>query len=72
MSTNGHANGVANGAAKPRTDLVSIADRLEEGRALAQDVWSIFKCVPAHTYYNSSADVDMMAALPIYPRIASI
>ena len=33
-----------NGAA--RANLVGIADRLEEGRALAQDVWSVFKYVP--------------------------
>ena len=42
---NGQSNGVdakQNGA---RTNLVGIADRLEEGRALAQDVWSVFKCV---------------------------
>ncbi|KAI0347378.1 PLP-dependent transferase [Trametopsis cervina] len=42
MATNG-ING-ANGTAKnaTRTNLVSQAQRLEDGRALAQDVWSIY------------------------------
>lgn len=47
---NGTTNGTTNGAAtstKPRTNLVSVAQRLDEGRALAQDVWSIFKYVSA-------------------------
>lgn len=41
---NGHAHGAdakqQNGA---RANLVPMAARLEEGRALAEDVWSIFK-----------------------------
>ncbi|KAI0091938.1 pyridoxal phosphate-dependent transferase [Irpex rosettiformis] len=37
MATNG-----ANDAPKTRTNLISRAQRLEDGRALAQDVWSIF------------------------------
>lgn len=41
--------GALNGQTKQdtaRTSLVAVADRLEEGRALAQDVWSVFKYVP--------------------------
>ncbi|KIP12662.1 hypothetical protein PHLGIDRAFT_113268 [Phlebiopsis gigantea 11061_1 CR5-6] len=37
--------GALNGQTKQdtaRTNLVGVADRLEEGRALAQDVWSVF------------------------------
>lgn len=40
--------GALNGQTKQdtaRTNLVGVADRLEEGRALAQDVWSVFKYV---------------------------
>ena len=37
-------NGV-NGTQKDRTNLIPFSSRLKEGRALAQDVWSIFKCV---------------------------
>ena len=43
MATNGHVNGVKQNGT--RTNLVSFATRLKDGRALAQDVWSIFKCV---------------------------
>ena len=42
MATNGYVNGVKQTGA--RTNLVSFATRLKDGRALAQDVWSIFKC----------------------------
>lgn len=41
MATNG-----VNGAAQNRVDMITRAKRLEDGRALAQDVWSIFKYVP--------------------------
>jgi kynurenine aminotransferase len=30
-----------------RSNLIPFSSRLREGRALAQDVWSIFKCAPA-------------------------
>lgn len=37
------ANGQTNGRPKDRSQLVPFSSRLKEGRALAQDVWSIFK-----------------------------
>ncbi|THH02431.1 hypothetical protein EW026_g464 [Hermanssonia centrifuga] len=42
MAVNGQANGAAHKAGGVRTNLVPFANRLKEGRALAQDVWSIF------------------------------
>lgn len=45
MATNGHTNGAEKSSI--RSNLLPVADRLEEGRALAQDVWSIFKYVCA-------------------------
>jgi hypothetical protein len=40
MGLNGHTNGKQNGT---RTKLLPVASRLNEGRALNEDVWSIFK-----------------------------
>lgn len=37
----GHANGFASNAGP----VIPIANRLKEGRALAEDVWSIYKFV---------------------------
>lgn len=42
---NGQTNGDASKQNGARSNLVSVASRLEKGRALAQDVWSIFKYV---------------------------
>ncbi|KAF7790917.1 hypothetical protein EIP86_001875 [Pleurotus ostreatoroseus] len=42
MATNGHTNGVKSAQNGTRTNLVPFATRLKDGRALAQDVWSIF------------------------------
>ena len=33
-------------AVTDRSQLIPFSSRLKEGRALAEDVWSIFKCVP--------------------------
>ena len=46
MGLNGHAK--QNGAP---ANLVPVAARLEEGRALNEDVWSIFKYVHAHCFH---------------------
>ncbi len=54
MAVNGQANGAAHKAGGVRTNLVPFANRLKEGRALAQDVWSIFKCVFFHGSYFDS------------------
>lgn len=54
----GALNGTTNGAAaptKPRTNLVSVAQRLDDGRALAQDVWSIFKYVSSPRFLRRSS-----------------
>lgn len=41
------ANGVphVNGLATQSRPVIPISSRLKEGRALAEDVWSIYKCV---------------------------
>lgn len=43
LSTMAAVNGVSK--PKDRSQLIPFSSRLKEGRALAQDVWSIYKCV---------------------------
>lgn len=52
MATNVHTNGAASKQNGPRTNLIPSATRLKDGRALAQDVWSIYKCVPRISLLN--------------------
>ena len=79
-TTMGVLNGQPNGATSKqngvRSNLVPIASRLEEGRALAQDVWSIFKYVSSHracSYARPLTDPTTRSTtvLPIYLRIVS-
>ncbi|EKM59390.1 uncharacterized protein PHACADRAFT_157746 [Phanerochaete carnosa HHB-10118-sp] len=42
---NGQKNVVVSKQNGARSGLIPVANRLGEGRALAQDVWSVFKCV---------------------------
>ena len=54
-SLNGHTNGAPTKQNGAPTPLIPIASRLEEGRALAEDVWSIFKYVltSLHVHFAS-------------------
>ena len=53
-----------------RSNLIPFSSRLLEGRALAQDVWSIFKCV--HFKALTSPQLHLSAALQISPPTALI
>jgi len=44
--------------------LIPFSSRLREGRALAQDVWSIFKCVANTSFTSISNVVYSVANLP--------
>lgn len=52
-----------------RSNLIPFSSRLSDGRALALDVWSIFKCVPP---YLPSPSPHLSAAPQISLPTASI
>ena len=64
---------LANGShsKQDRSNLIPFSSRLKEGRALAQDVWSIFKCVyiPHHSSTDWS-DPGMFTVPRIFPQTA--
>lgn len=45
-SQNGIKNGITPVKPQNRSNIIPFSSRLKEGRALAQDVWSIYKYVP--------------------------
>ena len=47
-----------------RSNLIKFSSRLKEGRALALDVWSIFRYPFPHTYLSSSSHFHSAANLP--------
>ncbi len=58
-------------AKKDRSNLIPFSSRLKEGRALAQDVWSIFKYVEGNRRIDTHP-ADSRQVLPTSPRIVSI
>ena len=64
---NGHVNGI-----KPAVRF-ELASRLQEGRALVQDVWSIFKYVGLSSAYNNGIMTQTLGptVLPICHPIVS-
>jgi len=65
-------NSFTNGKTQDRSNLIPFSSRLREGRALAQDVWSIYKCVHTCTLGGSSTVLRWCSVLPIFLRIVSI
>jgi hypothetical protein len=58
---------ITNGT-KDRSNLIQFSSRLKEGRALALDVWSIYKSV---FDFSDSTRSNINLVLPIFQRIAS-
>ena len=55
---------------KDRSNLIPFSSRLREGRALAQDVWSIFKCVRGTGISAQHTLTHLHKVLLTSPRIA--
>ena len=54
-----------------RSNLIPFSSRLKEGKALAQDVWSIFACVDLSYFHLAWHRYENTLVLPIYQPIAS-